>query len=88
MKHGAVRKLTRAAALSFLVLATTSSVAGLEVLTASSAMADQSPSDGSNPSTNGQEPAQTPGAGSGGTGGGSGLPIIGNVVPGSSALLH
>ncbi|MGH3828669.1 MAG: hypothetical protein ACRDQX_16090, partial [Pseudonocardiaceae bacterium] len=41
MKHGAVRKLTRAAALSFLVLATTSSVAGLEVLTATSAMADQ-----------------------------------------------
>jgi hypothetical protein len=39
MAHGMARKLTRAAALSFLVFATTSGVAGLEVLAASPAMA-------------------------------------------------
>ena len=45
MAHGTARKLTRAAALSFLVFATTSGVAGLGVLAASPAMAE--PSQGS-----------------------------------------
>jgi hypothetical protein len=45
MAHGMARKLTRAAALGFLVFATTSGVAGLEVLAASPAMAE--PSQGS-----------------------------------------
>jgi hypothetical protein len=45
MAHGTARKLTRAAALSLLVFATTSGVAGLEVLAASPAMAE--PSQGS-----------------------------------------
>ncbi|MEO7196273.1 MAG: hypothetical protein ABIZ05_15915 [Pseudonocardiaceae bacterium] len=87
MKHGAVRKLTRAAALSFLVLATTSSVAGLEVLTASSAMADpSSQGDGSNPSANGQDPSQNPGTGTGGGNNGGGL--LGGIGGSNSSLLH
>ncbi len=88
MKHGAVRKLTRAAALSFLVLATTSSVAGLEVLTASSAMADPgSQGDGSNPSANGQDPSQNPGTGTGG--GNNGGPLgLGGLGGSNSSLLH
>lgn len=39
MKHGTARKLTRAATVSVLVFATTSGVAGIEVLAASPAMA-------------------------------------------------
>jgi hypothetical protein len=39
MKHGTARKLTRAATVSLLVFATTSGVAGIEVLAASPAMA-------------------------------------------------
>jgi hypothetical protein len=56
MEHGAVRKLTRAAVLSLLVLATTSGVAGLEVLAASPAMAE--------PDAQGQGQGQGQGGGS------------------------
>lgn len=44
MNHGAVRKLTRAATLSLLVLTTTTGMAGWEVLAASPAMAQPSSS--------------------------------------------
>ena len=61
MAHGTARKLTRAATLSLLVFATTSGVAGIEVLAASPAIAQpdqgspfgpgqqQQPSDPSSP---------------------------------------
>jgi hypothetical protein len=63
MKHGAVRKLTRAATMSFFALAATTSVAGLEVLAASPAMAMAQPDDpagqgnGANNPGNGTNPA-------------------------------
>ena len=58
MKHGAVRKLARAATMSLFVLVTTSGVAGLGVLAASPAMAAQ-PDD---PSSQGNG-ANNPGGG-------------------------
>jgi|SRR5690348_7615327 hypothetical protein len=85
MAHGTARKLTRAAALSLLVFATTSGVAGLEVLAASPAMAepsqgspfdpaqDQRPSDpaqGGSGTGHEQQPSN-PGDGGGLLGGGS-----------------
>ncbi|MGH3767291.1 MAG: hypothetical protein ACRDS0_27250 [Pseudonocardiaceae bacterium] len=49
MKHGVVRKLTRAATLSLLVLTTTAGVASWEVIAASPAMAADEPGNGSAP---------------------------------------
>ena len=84
MAHGTARKLTRAAALAFLVFATTSGVAGLEVLAASPAMAepsqgspfnpaqDQRPTDpaqGGSASGNEQQQPSNPGDGGGLLGG-------------------
>lgn len=63
MKHGTARRLTRAATLPFLVFATTSGVAGIEVLAASPAIAqpDQgspfAPSQGQQPDSS-QQPQQ------------------------------
>lgn len=79
MKHGAVRKLTRAAALSFLVLATTSSVAGLEVLAAGSAMAEPG-GQGGGSDQGATQPDQNQPPSNGGGGGGGLLP--GGLVPG------
>lgn len=77
MQHGAVRKLGRAAIMSFFVLATTSSVAGLEVLTASSALADTGGQDnGSDPGATSPDQGrkgQDPQPGGGLLGGGGGL---------------
>jgi hypothetical protein len=53
MKHGTARKLTRAATLSLLVFATTSGVAGIDVLAASPAMAQ--PNDQGSPFGSAQE---------------------------------
>ena len=66
MAHGTARKLTRAAALSFLVFATTSGVAGLEVLAASPAMAEPSQSSPFDPAQD-QRPSD-PAEGGSGTG--------------------
>lgn len=61
MNHGAVRKLTRAATLSLLVLTTTAGMASLEVLAASPAMAEASdPGSGSGSQGNGSDPGSTP----------------------------
>ncbi|MGH3669819.1 MAG: hypothetical protein ACRDSH_04180, partial [Pseudonocardiaceae bacterium] len=54
MNHGAVRKLMRAAALSLLVLAATSGVAGFEVLAAGPAVA--LPGDPTPPAPNPTDP--------------------------------
>jgi hypothetical protein len=60
MEHGTVCKLTRAAALSLLVLATTSGVAGLEVMAASPAMAQpDDPGSGSAPGSGSPVPDVT-----------------------------
>jgi hypothetical protein len=60
MNHGTVRKLTRAATLSFLVLATTSGVAGLDVMAASPAMvAPDNPGSGSAPGSGSPVPDVT-----------------------------
>jgi hypothetical protein len=75
MKHGTVRKLTRAATLSLLVFATTSGVAGLDVMAASPAMAaSDDPGGGSAPApAPGPSAPSDPGAGLlGGLPGGSG----------------
>jgi Spy/CpxP family protein refolding chaperone len=57
MKHGAVRKLTKAATLSLLVLTTTAGMASWEVLAASPAMAQASdPGSGSGGQGNGSDP--------------------------------
>jgi hypothetical protein len=61
MKHGAVRKLTRAAAMSLFVLATASGMAGLGVLAASPAMAQPS-GQAANPEGQG-DGANNPGGG-------------------------
>jgi hypothetical protein len=53
MKHGTVRKLTRAGTLSLLVFATTSGVAGIDILAASPAMAQ--PNDQRSPFGSAQE---------------------------------
>jgi len=92
MAHGMARKLTRAAALSLLVFATTSGVAGLGVLAASPAMAepsqgspfnpgqDQRPSDPAQGGSGSGQHEQTPSnPGDGGPTGGllGGLPLLG-----------
>jgi hypothetical protein len=60
MNHGTVRKLTRAATLSLLVLATTSGVAGLDVMAASPAMAaPDNPGTGSAPGSGSPVPDVT-----------------------------
>ena len=57
MKQGAVRKLTRAAALSFVVLTTTAGLASWGVIAASPAMAAASdPGSGSDGQGNGSTP--------------------------------
>jgi hypothetical protein len=53
MKHGTLRKLTRAGTLSLLVFATTSGVAGIDVLAAGPAMAE--PNDQGSPFGSAQE---------------------------------
>jgi hypothetical protein len=68
MKHGAVRKLMRAATLSLLALGMTSGVAGAAVWAASPAMAQ---ADGQNPGSDGSG-SGSQGGGSGSQGGGSG----------------
>ncbi len=61
MKHGAVRKLTKAATLSLLVLTTTAGVASWEVLAASPAMAEATdPGSGTGTPGNGSDPGTTP----------------------------
>jgi hypothetical protein len=67
MKHGAVRKLMRAATLSLLALGMTSGVAGAAVWAASPAMAQ---ADGQNPGSDGSG-SGSQGGGSGSQGGGS-----------------
>jgi hypothetical protein len=85
MKHGAVRKLTRAATLSLLVLGMTSSVAGMEVWAASSAMAQPGDQSGGSNDPGGS------GSQGGGSAPGSGAPdnpvtkLVGGVVGGGSA---
>jgi hypothetical protein len=66
MAHGTARKLTRAATLSLLVFATTSGVAGLEVLAASPAMAEPSQGSPFAPGQQQQQPSDpsSPGGGS------------------------
>jgi hypothetical protein len=66
MAHGMARKLTRAAALSLLVFATASGVAGLEVLAASPAMAE--PSQGSPFDPNQDQRPSDPAQGGSGSG--------------------
>ena len=94
MAHGTARKLTRAATLSLLVFATTSGVAGIEVLAASPAMAQpdqgspfapgqqQQPSDPS--PGNGSNPGQgqQPGGPADGLTGIIGSALGGNGTPG------
>jgi hypothetical protein len=94
MAHGTARKLTRAATLSLLVFATTSGVAGMEVLAASPAMAQ--PNDQGSPFAPGQQqPGQQQQPGDSSPGGGSnpgqgqqpggptdGLPLIGGLLGG------
>jgi hypothetical protein len=87
MKHGAVRKLMRAATLSLLVLGMTSGVAGMEVWAASPAMAQP-----------GDQSGGSDGGGSGSQGGGStpgaGAPnnpvtkLVGGLVGGNGAEAH
>ena len=75
MAHGTVRKLTRAATLSLLVLATTSGVAGLDVLAASPAMAaTDDPGSGSAPGSGSPAPSDPVTGLVGGLTGGSGTP--------------
>jgi hypothetical protein len=60
MKHGAVRKLTKAATLSLLVLTTTAGMASWEVLAASPAMAAASdPGSGSGGQASGSDPGSS-----------------------------
>jgi hypothetical protein len=73
-----VRKLTRAATLALFVLATTSGVAGLEVMAASPAMAQPNgPGDGSAPGPG--QPTDPTGAVTG---------LVGSLTGGSGALAH
>ncbi len=61
MEHGTVRKLIRAATLSFLALATTSVVAGLGIIAASSATAQpDGPGAGSAEGSVPDQPVPTP----------------------------
>jgi hypothetical protein len=93
MAHGTARKLTRAATLSLLVFATTSGVAGMEVLAASPAMAQ--PNDQGSPFAPGQQQPGQQQPGDSSPGGGSnpgqgqqpggptdGLPLIGGLLGG------
>ncbi|MGH3867594.1 MAG: hypothetical protein ACRDQ4_15945 [Pseudonocardiaceae bacterium] len=79
MKHGAVRKLMRAATLSLLALGMTSGVAGAAVWAASPAMAQ---ADGQNPGSDGNG-SGNPSGGSGNQGGspnqGSPTDVIGGI---------
>ena len=92
MAHGTARKLTRAAALSFLVFATTSGVAGLEVLAASPAMAEPSQGSPFNPAQD-QRPSDPAEGGSGtgheqqpsNPGDTGGLPLLGGLLGGGGA---
>jgi hypothetical protein len=66
MKHGAVRKLVRAATLSLLVFGVTSGVAGMEVWAASPAVAqpgDQSGGSNGQGGSGSQGGGSTPGSG-------------------------
>lgn len=77
MNHGAVRKLMRAAALSFLVLATTAGVAGFEVLTAGPAVALPGDPPAPTPDPNNPNPNPAPNPNNPGGGGGLPLPLLG-----------
>lgn len=97
MAHGTARKLTRAATLSLLVFATTSGVAGLEVLAASPAMAEPSQGSPFAPGQQQQQPSDpsSPGGGSSpGQGQQPGGPadgltgIIGSALGGSGTPGH
>jgi hypothetical protein len=88
MKHGAVRKLMRAAIWSLLVLGTISGVAGMQGWAASPAMAQPAdPGGGSNDQG-------SPGSQGGGSTPGSGTPsnpvtkLVGGLVGGSGAEAH
>jgi hypothetical protein len=79
MKHGAVRKLTRAATLSLLVLTTTAGMASWEVLAASPAMAQASdPGRGAGGQGNGSDP----GSGSPAKDGNPVTAIVGGILGG------
>jgi hypothetical protein len=75
MRDGTVRKLTRAATLSLLVLTTTSGVAGLDVLAASPALAaPNDPGSGSAPGSGSPAPSDPITGLLSGLTGGSGTP--------------
>lgn len=89
MNHGAVRKLMRAAALSLLVLAATSGVAGFEVLAAGPAVAlpgdptpptpdPNNPNPAPNPDPNNPNPAPADPSNPGGG-------LLGGVLPGGGS---
>ncbi len=75
MEHGTMRKLTRAATLSLLMLATTSGVAGLDVMAASPAMAaSDTPGSGTAPGSGSPAPSDPVTGLLSGLTGGSGTP--------------
>jgi hypothetical protein len=82
MKHGAVRKLMRAASLSLLVLGMSSGVVGMDVWAASPAMAQPGDQGGGSDGGGGQGGGSAPGSGEPGN---AVTKLVGGVVGGGGA---